>query len=139
MTMALCFNCGHTKFGAIVPCPECNVASTGDMNLDIAFSDHRMSVATLGAFGDVIRAIRQVCEDDQLRFWSFIRFISLHHNDILGVQMPPEQQAECDAVLVHAQPPPVTVEDSERARYMREFKERGRQDAEPGAAPDPAT
>lgn len=131
MTMALCFNCGYTKFGAIVPCPECTVASTGDINLDITFSDHRMSVATIGAFGEVVRAIRRVCEDDQLRFWSFIRFVSLHHNDILGVQMPPEQQAECDAVLGRAQPPPVTVEESTSARFMREYEERGTEGTAP--------
>lgn len=120
MTMALCFTCGHTKFGAICPCPECGIASTGDMNLDIAFSDHRLSVATLGAFGEVVRAIRRVCEDDQLRFWSFIRFVSVNHPDVLGVNMPPEQQAACDAVLTRAHPPPVAVEESEQARYLRD-------------------
>jgi hypothetical protein len=124
MTMALCFNCGHTKFGAIVPCPECKVGSTGDMNLDIAFSDHRMSVATIGAFGEVVRAIRRVCEDDQLRFWAFIRFVSVNYGDILGVQMPPGQAAECDAVLARAHPPPVTVEESERERFVREHNKR---------------
>lgn len=112
MTMALCFNCGRTKFGAICPCPECSIASTGDMNLDITFSDHRMSVATIGAFGEVVRAIRRVCVDDQLRFWSFIRYVSVHHSDILSVEQPPEQLAACDAVLARAQPPQVAVEES---------------------------
>ena len=112
MTMALCFNCGHTKFGAICPCPECGTASTGDMNLDIAFSDHRLSVATLGAFGEVVRAIRRACDDDHLRFWSFIRFVSVNHPDILGVDQPPEQRAACDAVLADAHPPPVVLEAS---------------------------
>lgn len=123
MTMALCFNCGHTKFGAICPCPECQVASTGDMNLDITFSDHRMSVATLGAFGDVVRAIRRVCEDDRLRFWSFIRFVSVNHSDILGVQIPPHEAAEYDAVLLRAQPPPVAIEESPQSRFFREARE----------------
>ena len=130
MTMALCFNCGHTKFGAIVPCPECKVGSTGDMSLDIAFSDHHMSVGTIGAFGEVVCAIRRVCEDDQLRFWSFIRFVSVNHGNILAVKMPLEQAAECDEVLARAHPPPVIVEESERARFMREYQERGSQDAE---------
>lgn len=118
MTMALCFNCGHTKFGAICPCPECQVASTGDMGLDIAFSDHRMSVATLGAFGDVVRAIRRVCDDDQLRFWSFIRYVSVHHPDILGFDQPAEQQAACDAVLARARPPAVAVAESPRSTAL---------------------
>ena len=119
VTMALCFNCGHTKFGAICHCPECGVASSGDMNLDITFSDHQMSVATLGAFGEVVRAIQRVCDDDQLRFWSFIRYVSVHHSDILGVQQPPEQQVACDAVLARAQPPPVSVEESPMSRFSR--------------------
>ena len=118
--MALCFHCGHTKFGAICPCPECGVASTGDMTLDIAFSDHRLSVATLGAFGEVVRAIRRACDDDRLRFWSFVRFVAVRHGDLLSVRMPPERAAECDAVLARADPPPVAVEESDRARVLRE-------------------
>jgi len=46
VTWALCLNCGEVKFGAICPCPKCNVESTGDMNLDIAFSDHHMAKET---------------------------------------------------------------------------------------------
>ena len=119
MTMALCFNCGYTKFGAICPCPECSVASTGDMNLDIAFSDHRLSVATLGEFGEVIRAIHRVCDEDQLRFWSFIRYVSVNHPEVLGVEQPPEQQVECGAVLARADPPPVSIEESGIRRAVR--------------------
>ena len=112
MTWALCFNCGGTKFGAICPCPDCDVASSGDMELDIAFSDHHMSVDTLKSFGEVVRSIRQVCDDDALRFWSFIRYVSTNHSDILGVTLEPELQTRCDAVLAHAQPTPVVVEES---------------------------
>jgi hypothetical protein len=82
------------------------------MNLDIAFSDHRMLVTTLGAFGEVVRAIRRACDDDQLRFWSFIRYVSVNRPEVLGVSQPPEQQAECDAVLARGNPPPVVVEES---------------------------
>ena len=38
MTMALCFNCGDIKFGAICPCPKCQAESSGDMELDIRAS-----------------------------------------------------------------------------------------------------
>lgn len=136
MMMALCFQCGSVKFGAICPCPRCGIASTGDMNLDIAFSDHHMSVETLGAFGKVVRSIREACEDDQLRFWSFIRFVSLHHGDILGVQMPAEQAAECDDVLARAHPPAVAVEASDEARFLREYEERSGKDGVPDDPPD---
>jgi len=124
MTWALCFNCGATKFGAICPCPECQVGSTGDMSLDIAFSDHRMSEATLKAFGEVIRSIRKVCDDDQLRFWSFIYFVSTSHPNVLGVKLEADQRQRCADVLARAKPPPVTVEASERAKMMAEFQER---------------
>jgi len=124
MTWALCFNCGATKFGALCPCPECEAASTGDVGLDIAFSDHRMSEATLAAFGAVVRSIRQVCDDDQLRFWSFIEYVATRHPDVLGLELPAEERARCDDVLARAKPPPVVVEESERARMMRELKER---------------
>jgi hypothetical protein len=43
MTWALCLNRGETKFGAIRPCRSCKTASTGDMSLDIAFSDHHVA------------------------------------------------------------------------------------------------
>ncbi len=128
MTWALCFHCGGTKFGAICPCPKCGVASTGDMELDIAFSDHYLSTATLQAFGEVIRAIRRVCEDDQLRFWSFLWYVSTRHPQILRDELSPEQRDRCEEVLARAHPPPVTVEESERARWCRERGERKKGD-----------
>ena len=105
MTRALCFNCGHTKFGALLPCPECGSGSTGSMELDIAFSDHHMSGSTIEGFGEVIRAIRKVCDDNSLRARSFIRYVSNEHSDILTVDLPPGQAAECDEILKRAQLP----------------------------------
>jgi len=114
MTWALCFNCGATKFGAICPCPECQRASTGDMGLDIAFSDHHWSEATLKAFGEVVRSLRRVGADDELRFWSFVRYVSVNHPEILTVDLPPERQHACDMLLARADPPPVVLEESWR-------------------------
>jgi hypothetical protein len=131
MTWALCFHCGATKFGAICPCPECQVSSTGDMNLDIAFSDHHLSNATLEAFGEVVRSIHSVCDDDALRFWCFIEYVSNHHPDILHVSLPEEQQRQCEEILARANPPPVVVEESPRAKWIREAEDR-----DDGAAAD---
>ena len=39
MTQALCLHCGEIKFGALCPCPQCQADSTGNVDLDIAFSD----------------------------------------------------------------------------------------------------
>jgi hypothetical protein len=122
MTWALCFNCGATKFGALCPCPECEFGSTGDVNLDIAFSDHRLSPETLKAFGAVIDSIRRVCDNEQLRFWCFIHYVSTRHPEILGVNLPDEERARCEAVVARANPPPVTVEESEQAKMLRELE-----------------
>ena len=76
-------------------------------------------------------SIHQVCDDDQLRFWSFIHYVSTRHPEILGVNMSAEQKDRCEAVLTCANPPPVTVEESERARLLRELEAR-QDNAEPG-------
>lgn len=132
MTTALCFQCGKTKFGALVPCGTCGAPASGNMSLDIAFSDHYLSIPALEAFGEVVRAIRIVCDDERLRLTSFLRYVSTHHNDILGVVLPPDLAAECDAVLDRADPPRVAAEPSERGRQLREPSDRN----EPGAEPD---
>ena len=122
MTWAMCFNCGAIKFGAICPCIECEKTSTGDMNLDIAFSDHNMTKETLEAFGEVVRSIRKVCDDDELRFWSFIHYVSTRHPDILGVELSDELRSACEDVIERANPPDVVYEESASARRQRELE-----------------
>jgi hypothetical protein len=124
VTMALCFHCGQTKFGEICPCPDCRVSSTGNIQLDIAFSDHHLSVATIGAFGEVVRALRRVCPDDKDRFWAFIHYVSTNHPDILHIESPAEEGVRLAQIATLANPPPVVIEESERARFMRELEER---------------
>lgn len=126
MTWALCLNCGEVKFGAICPCPKCQVSSTGDMNLDIAFSDHRMSKQSLEEFGKVVTAIRAACSDDELCFWSFIRYVSTNHAEILGVNLEPEMQLKCDQLLRQARVPEVTVHPPPREKSRRKGKSKSR-------------
>ena len=113
MTWALCFNCGEVKFGAICPCPKCDVNSTGDMNLDIAFSDHNMSKGTLEDFGKVVAAIHKQSDDAELCFWTFIRYVSINHSSILGVDLKPNVAQKCDALLSRVSLPTVTVTPSQ--------------------------
>lgn len=113
MTWALCFNCGEVKFGAICPCPKCQVASTGDMNLDIAFSDHNMTKKTLQEFGKVVAAIHSQSDDADLCFWTFIRYISVNHSSILAVELAPDAARKCDALLARTSLPKVTLTPSQ--------------------------
>jgi hypothetical protein len=120
MTTALCFKCGATKFGALSACDECDAKATGNINLDIAFSDHRMSEESIKQFGEVVRAIRRVCDDEALCLWSFIYYVSLHHADILIVNIPAERRERCAAILAQARPPTVVVRESWRSRIVPE-------------------
>lgn len=113
MTWALCLNCGEVKFGALCPCPECSVPSTGDIGLDIAFSDHRLAKASLEKLGEVVAAIHQASDDDKLCFWTFIHYVSLHHPSILGVDLEPELKSQADALLAGIELPEFSVEDKE--------------------------
>jgi hypothetical protein len=103
------------------------------MSLDIAFSDHRLSRDTLKAFGAVVASIRRVCDDDRLRFWSFIHYVSTRYPDILGANMPAEQRDRCEEVLARANPPPVTVEESDSGKLLRELEERAEEERRPGS------
>ena len=110
MTFALCFNCGDTKFGALIPCPSCNAPASGDANLDIAFSDHRMSKNNLEKLGEVVAAIKTQSEDQELCFWTFIHYVSVHHPSILGVELNSDVQASAEAILSGLDLPEFTVE-----------------------------
>jgi len=115
--MALCFNCGEIKFGAICPCPKCQIKSSGDMGLDIAFSDHHYDVETLKEFGGVIRAIHSATDDPQTRFWAFIQYVSEHHPSILKVDLKPEMKARVTDALHSVAFPSVTLRESGVRRH----------------------
>jgi len=120
MTDALCLNCGEIKFGAICPCPKCQSGSTGDMNLDIAFSDHRFARQTLEELGAVIATIHTSSDDDQLCLWSFINYISTNHPEILRVKLEPDAKKKCERLLESLDLPSVTIRPSPRAQMLKE-------------------
>lgn len=88
MTIALCLNCGSTKIAAFSPCPKCRAGPSGDKDLDILFSDHRMSARTIEQFGQVIRAIHGATVDPDARFWVFISYVANHPSQLLKAQPP---------------------------------------------------
>ena len=114
MTTALCLTCGDTKFGALCPCPSCNADSTGDHNLDIAFSDHRIPVADLKKLGKVIESINAQTDDKDIRFWTFISYISKNHDNILSADTPDEIQTSVSDLLSKLDLPTfeIALEDS---------------------------
>jgi hypothetical protein len=114
MTQALCLNCGAIKFGAFNPCPECKASSTGNQDLDIAFSDHFLSESTLKDFGSVIRQIREVCDDGKVRFWAFITYVSENHPTILTADVAPEMATRVHEVLDRLELPKITIQETER-------------------------
>ncbi len=115
MTLALCFNCGAIKVGALNPCQKCMVGSTSNPDLDIAFSDHRLSKSTLEDFGSVIRQIKEVCSDDQTRFWTFISYVSENYPAILTCDVKPEMATQVRQVLTGVQLPQIAIQEVGKA------------------------
>jgi len=109
MTMALCFGCGEVKFGALCPCPRCQLTSTGNVTLDIAFSDHFYTVETLEEFGAVVREIHSVTTDGSTRFWCFIHYVSTNHPSILQAAPPAELRTAVEDALRGLTLPNVTL------------------------------
>ena len=121
MTIALCFSCGETKFGALCPCSECSAEPSGDVSLDILFSDHNYSVKTLTEFGHVIKAISAVSDNDEVNLLTFLLYISNNHSDLLQVKYEEEQEQLCMSLLEKAAVPKVTVEESPQAKMEKEY------------------
>ena len=121
MTWALCLNCGEVKFGAICRCPKCQVESTGDFRLDIAFSDRCMEQQSLHELGAVVAAIRAASSDRELCNSAFIRYISTKHPSVLRADLDPELEHRCDQFLQHVRLPAVTI----RPLPRREWEARG--------------
>ena len=105
MTTALCLRCGETKFGAFCQCHSCDAPATGNHNLDIAFSDHRIPVGSLEQLGGVIRSVNEASDDPDTRFWAFISYVSRTNDELLSATPPSELQERVDSILSSIQLP----------------------------------
>ncbi len=99
MTWAMCLKCGDIKFGAFVPCENCHTASSGNVGLDVVFSDHRIARESLERLCDVMHAIREFSDDDELCFWTFIHYVSTHHPRLLEVELKDEIRPKVESML----------------------------------------
>jgi hypothetical protein len=95
------------------------------MNLDIAFSDHHLSKSTLEELGQVVAAIHSASSNSELCFWTFIRYVSLNHPSILGVNLETDLQKRCDSLLQQVVLPTVTLRPSPREEATNDSEEDG--------------
>jgi hypothetical protein len=109
MTWAMCLSCGDIKGSALVPCSNCNAPATGNLALDIAFSDHRIPRETLRELGGIVRAIHRICEVDSLCFWSFLRYVSIHYPTILEIELKDDVKQDVANVLAHLEHPRMSL------------------------------
>ena len=99
MTWAMCLNCGDIKCGALIPCSTCEAPATGNIELDIAFSDHRIPREKLLELGAVVSEIHRICGDRTLCLWTFLQYVSLHHPTILAIDLKDEAKDAVSNVL----------------------------------------
>lgn len=119
MTWALCLSCGQVKWGAICACPRCQVESTGNMELDITFSDHRIDRETLEELGAVVESIHEASDDRELCFYTFIHYVSVNYPEILAAELKPEARARVEEFLTRLSLPVVTIRPSPRGTRSR--------------------
>ncbi len=117
--MALCLRCGEMKFGAFCACPTCGVASTGNPQLDIRFSDHHFDSTSLSELGLVVKAICDATTDPEMRHWAFLSYCSTNHPSILKVSLTPDWQASTDSLLASLRLPQVTLRPSRQSLRNR--------------------
>jgi hypothetical protein len=103
---------------------KCGGGPTENIQLDIAFTDHNMSQASLEAFGQVIQAINVVCDDPSARFWAFIYYVSSEHPSILTVELGEEWTEWCSMLFDKLKLPNVKVEPSPLAQAVRDLENR---------------
>ena len=135
MTQALCLGCGGIKHGAMVPCGACGAPPVGGLldeaelgalprdaesverlmgrfDVDILFTDHHMTLATLGRFGAIVAALReQAGEDREAGLAAFLLFLTERQPELLEAKLAPEMVERAAAVLAAVDPAPVEVEE----------------------------
>jgi hypothetical protein len=99
MSLALCFNCGNVKFGALCECEECGTGSTGNVDLDILFSDWNYCEEVLEKFGNVIVQIHRHTDNQRLVFLTFLRFVSNEYPGIVNINVDGETLDEIEKIL----------------------------------------
>lgn len=80
-----------------------------DISFDIAISDHNMTKETLEDFGEVVGAVHSQCNDSELCFWTFIRYVSIRHPSILGIGLNPEVALKCNELISQVSLPYIHV------------------------------
>lgn len=119
MTIALCLNCGETKFGALCPCLKCGAPATGHMKVDIAFSSNYLRSEALDQLGAVVVALRAASEDSDLRLAALLHYASENYPNILHIEFKPEALSEINDLLDRAQLPPLPPPSAREPRRKR--------------------
>ncbi len=109
MTWAMCLNCGDIKCGAMIPCSKCDAPATGNLALDIAFSDHRIPREKLVELGSIVSEIHRICADQSLCLWTFLQYVTLHHPSILEIDLKEEAKDAVQGVLARLNNPPLSI------------------------------
>ena len=110
MSVALCIQCGNMKTRTLCECDYCGSGPAPDPELEILFSEQMMNVRSLKKFGRLVRDIRQQTDNEDVRFWSFIKIVSSYQAKLASSHPPADLQTDVQRVMFNVVTPPFEVE-----------------------------
>lgn len=69
------------------------------MNLNAALSGHHLPLEAVEKFGEVVTEINSHCEAPDLRYWTFIHFVSSNFPFIVSARLDAKIKAKAEAIL----------------------------------------
>lgn len=112
MTAALCINCGNIKQGILVACNRCSEESSGNYELELALSDHYLSIKTLQSFSSLISKLQEAADNKILADWAFIYLLSTYFPEIVFISIPKEYIESSIVILKSLSLNNIIIEDS---------------------------
>ncbi|MBS0204986.1 MAG: hypothetical protein JSS49_18930 [Planctomycetes bacterium] len=110
MSLALCIQCGNLKSRALCECDYCGSGPAPDQDLEILFSEQMINLRSLKKFRRLVREIRQQSDNEDVRFWSFVKIVANYQAKLAAARPPTEMQPEVERVMCSVVTPPFEVE-----------------------------
>ncbi len=97
----------------------CQTETSGNLEIDIMFSDHTISTNALRDLGVVVKAIHEVSDDPVECYWAFFQYVSVNHPSILTITLEDDMPQRVCRILDTITLPVPTPKKSFFSRLFR--------------------